>query len=81
MALLFGEEASAPHRSASSVSVDCLAEVRQELADLKATVEDLSERVDSAVLDEVRQVKNTVKFTYSKLEGDLDELRASLDRP
>lgn len=66
------------YKSSPSVSIDRLAEIREELADLRSTVAQLSDRVETTVRDEVQQVKNTVKMTYSKLECDLDDIRASI---
>lgn len=63
------------YRSSPSVSIDRLAEIREEIAELRSTIADLNERVESTVRDEVQQVKNTVKIAYGKLEGDLEDLR------
>lgn len=75
--LLFGEDAAI--KLSPSISIDRLAEIRQEVAELKMTVKTLSEALDTNVREEVQQVKDTVKFTYNKLEDEIDDLRQTIE--
>jgi cell division septum initiation protein DivIVA len=75
--LLFGEDAAV--KLSPSISIDRLAEIRQDVAELKMTVKSLSEALDPNVRDEVQQFKDTVKFTYSKLEDEIDDLRQAIE--
>lgn len=75
--LLFGEDNSV--KLSPSISIDRLAEIRQEIADLKSSVQALSETVDTNVREEVQQVKDTVKFTYSRLEDEIEDLRHTIE--
>lgn len=75
--LLFGEDNSV--KLSPSISIDRLAEIRQEIADLKSSVQALSESVDTNVREEVQQVKDTVKFTYSRLEDEIEDLRHTIE--
>lgn len=80
--LLYGEEPrSSFSRIASptsSISLDGLSELREEMAELKSGLTTINKTIETEVMEEVKQVRNTIKFAYDKLEGDIEELRTAI---
>jgi len=81
--LLYGEEEQRTSYSwiaspTSSVSLDGLSELREEMAELKSGLTTINKTIETEVMEEVKQVRNTIKFAYDKLEGDIEELRTAI---
>lgn len=77
LGLVYGEEQAAHWRS-PSISLDRLSELREEISELKSSVQQLDHAVKTELKEEVKEVRNSMRYAYSKLEEEVDGLRSAL---
>lgn len=77
MSLFYGNEIQQVHLS-SSVSLDRLADVKQQIQDLQNDIGNLNAKVECTIEERLQQVKDTMKMTYSKLEDEIEELKSQV---
>ena len=80
LGLVYGEEQAAHWRS-PSISLDRLSELREEISELKSSVQQLDHAVKTELKEEVKEVRNSMRYAYSKLEEEVDGLRSALPPP
>lgn len=61
-----------------TVSIDRIGDLREELLQIKSSMKSLQQNVEETIQDEVQRVNNSLKMVYTKLEGDIEELKEDL---
>lgn len=74
--MLFGQNNS--HISSPTVSIDRIGDLREELSQIKSSMNSLKKNVEETIQEEVQRVNNSLRMAYTKLEGDIEELKEDL---
>jgi regulator of replication initiation timing len=60
------------------VSIDRIGDLREELLQIKSSMNSLKQNVEETIQEEVQRVNNSLRMAYTKLEGDIEELKEDL---